>query len=929
VARADNYYRDLTGKRLSNALNRAISPRSGDFPVYPAESDNNQRETMMRLQRFNVVLALILLSFSVRADEANDRFFEGIDQLANGKFDAAADLFDKAIAGNPQVAAYHLDRGIAMMALDRGDQATQSLARAVQLDPKNADVRVWAHARLLMFDPTTQGGSPPYGITPYATKLINAAMAYGTPHRPEERVSAKAAIVQIAKDFGWRQAGQAGADVSLKRIVAMYQAQEYRQCLAFIDRLRAQGPLTPAILGYSAHCRVGLKDYQGARGEYTLALKAFPVTAGWLIGRAKCEIAMGSLRDADADFALSALIDPKLTAKFTADSQKELDEARSKIPKESPAELLALLKQSVAANKPNDEEPLKLAEKLMRLRYAARNEDPEEYTREYARLQIAVNGDPQNVDKLVAFAKFLIVPTVTRKVAIAGTDATAAIPCGTADNARAKVMLGAAAKIAPENPGVVLQEVLYFHAVNDFKDMIACVNHAVEAGQANLDICVLHLEYYTELADQQTNEAIRLRTPTYTSSQHREGNKIVTTTVEHDPTPADLARADQLDALSTQLRIRAHKPLEAFIARLQNAADPASKAQYQLALAHDFRWRGKYEQAIQAAQGALASAPYDLDTLNFLIDLTPQMGHKDLGNGYQDFLNNIINPSAGRTLDKVWPLLRQNQGAAALEVVERAEKMEPSSVQAQGCRFAIAEQLGNLSDMNTAARLVVLMEEARLRLGGRTLLAKATTPLSAADAGLSVYVRVHLAQALEHAGKVNEAITMYRGAGATVSRVPAAEWPFALANTRLTTDERDRGTTLAALAQIAWRRCAYAALSQKQYDQAANDCAELARSGDIGQDAYNIGLQIFRAVGWKSLAGRVPDNWQMMFQQNGGAPNNGQPFDAEIAAIDARLEKIEREILHGLGPAELAQFTAERDKLIAQRQALLKQRRQR
>lgn len=884
---------------------------------------------MMRLPTFNLVLALTLLAFSARADDATDRFYEGIDQLATGKFDAAAESFDKAIAANPQIAAYHLDRGIAMLLLDKGDEAAQSLARATQIDPKNPDIKVWSHVRLLMFDPTTLGGAPPYGATLYAKKLIFAAMNYGTPHRPEERTTATTTIQQIAQDFGWSQAGTAGVEASLKRVTAMYQAKQYRQCLAFIDRLRAQGPLNPSILGYSAHCRLGINDYQGARSEYTQALLSHPLSSGWLLGRARCEITMGSLRDAEADFAAAAAFDPKQTASFVADSQKAMDEAKSKIPTQSPAELLASLKQAIATIKPNDETPMTIAEQLMRSRYARRNEDLEEYNREYVRLQTAVNADPQNVSKMVALAKFLLVPTVTRKVAIAGVDATAAIPCGNADNPRAKQVLGAAAKIAPEDPAVVQQEILYFHAVNDFTDMIACVNHAIEAGNLDLDTVVLHLQYYTELADQQANEAIRLRTPTYTSSQHQEGNRIVTTTVRHDPTPADLARADELDKLSTQLRIRAHGPIQNFLNKLQNAADAPSKAQYQLALAHEYQWRGKYELALQAAQGALAASPYDLDTLNFLIDLAPKIGQKELGNHYQDFLNNIINPSAGRTLDKVWPLLRQNQGQAAMEIVDAAEKIDPCSVEAAACRFAIAEQLGNLADMGAAAKLVVYMEEARLRLGGRTLVAKATSPLSAKDAGLSVYVRVHLAEKLEQAGRTAEAMNMYRGAGETVSRVSPREWGQTLLSTALTPNERDEGTTLSALAQIAWRQCAYNDLAGKQYDQAANDCAELVRCGDIGQGTYDIGLQIYRAAGWKPLAGRVPDNWQMMFQQGGAPGTNNGNFDAQIAAIDARLEKIEREILHGLSSAELAQFTAERDALKAKRQTILNQRRHR
>ena len=886
----------------------------------------------MRLRILSIVLVVGAISITIRADEANDRFLAGIDQLANGKFDSAAESFDKAIAANSAVASYHLDRGIVMMILERGDQAEQSLARAAKLEPKNPDVRVWAHARLLIFDPMTQGGSPPYTATPYARNLIDAAMA-DSPHRPLERARAKATIRQIAQDFGWRQLGQMGADASFNRVKAMYEAGQYRQCLAFIDRLRSQSAVEPSILGYNAHCRLALNDFQGAREYYNHALKSFPLTASWIIGRARCEIAMGSLRDAEADLALARLIDPKMADAYTGTSQKELSEAQSKSVKESPAALLASLKQAVAESKSSDEELFAIAGKLMRARMATRYDDSEEYTREYGRLRTAMNTEPQNVDKLVALGKFLIVPTVTRKAAMEGVDAMVQIPCGAPNASEAAPLLAAAAKLAPRDPRVMIQQTLLFHSLSRYKDMLAWANQAISAGVADLDVCVIYLLYYTELADQLTNQAIILRTPTYTSSEHREGNKIVTTTTRHDPTPADLAKAAELDKQSQQLRTLARAPLDDFAAKLKNSNELFSRVRYQLALAHEYRWRGKYELAIKAAQEALALSPYDIDTLNLLIELCPTMQQVELGNQCQDTLNNLINPSPGRTLDKVWPLLRQTNGAAAMEVVERAEKIDPSSVAVAANRFAVADQLGTIEQTIAAGRLVLVMEEARLRLGGRTLDARATGALSAVDAGLSAYIRVHLAQKLEQAGHIDEAVVLYRGAAGSASRVPPGEWTQTLPNTALSTNDRDQGASLKDLATVAWRQCAYKALARRQYDEAAIACGEMVRFGENGQTTFDIGYQVYRALGWKPLAGRVPDNWQGMFQQNGGAMNNGgagnkgEAFDAEISAIDSRLEKIEREIEHGLGPAELAQLTAERETLKAKRRTILNQRR--
>jgi tetratricopeptide (TPR) repeat protein len=99
--------------------------------------------------------AALFFTAAARAQEAQSRFVEGLQLLASGKFEQAAEAFGKAVDADAKVAAYHLDRAVALMLLERGADAKRSLARAAELEPKNGDVQVWSHARLLMFEPGT------------------------------------------------------------------------------------------------------------------------------------------------------------------------------------------------------------------------------------------------------------------------------------------------------------------------------------------------------------------------------------------------------------------------------------------------------------------------------------------------------------------------------------------------------------------------------------------------------------------------------------------------------------------------------------------------------------------------------------------------------------------------------------------------------
>ena len=91
------------------------------------------------------------------------------------------------------------------------------------------------------------------------------------------------------------------------------------------------------------------------------------------------------------------------------------------------------------------------------------------------------------------------------------------------------------------------------------------------------------------------NQANALRQPT-SHTENRNGTEYLVTVY---PSPADLARADELDRQSDELRRKAAAPLQKLIAAKQGTVDG------HLANAELLRWSGKYDDAIAAINAAL------------------------------------------------------------------------------------------------------------------------------------------------------------------------------------------------------------------------------------------------------------------------------------------------------------------------------------
>ena len=873
---------------------------------------------------------LFAAALSMAAEAGKNEFVGGLDLLTNEKWSDAAASFRKAVEADDENAIYYLHMGVALTMSGDSPGAKAAFSRAGKLEPRNGDVLVWSYARLQMYESTAFGGSPPYKSAPYGRKLCDNAIAYGSPRGGEAKEKAWRVIVDIAKQFAWAQLGKGGAvAVTGDRVEELYKAGKYQDCLDLLNKLRAAGPIDWRMTGFSAHCKLALGDVAGAREEYTAALRIAPLSAGYLIGRARTEIAMGALRDADADFALSRQIDPDLTDRFIKDAEKLLAAARARQTDATPAKLWADLK-AAAVSDTSPDQLVPIADQLNRARGGLRYVRDEEYTREQTRLQIVINQSPGQSQPFVDMATFLLNPTVKRKVSLPNVDATARIPCGQSNTARAETYLTEALKIDPKHTGAMEQTALLYLTNGKFNDMIAWVQKALDAGVNTVDLSKMYLDYYTMLANNLASEAAALRSPTITHEDRHEGNQIVTYQITTPPTAWALARAAQLDRQANEYRSKSCLPMQALARQLKDSSAPIDQINYLLANAHYYFWLGKYDDAIASAQKALAIDPYDLETLSYLVDTCPKVGMKDLATQYQDQLNNMANPSSGRTLDKIWPQLKQTRFKGAKELLAKAEEIDPGSPHIACANFAIAQEQQKLDDAVLASRILLAMEHARVAGTGRSLSDKAKEPLIGTDAIVCVYVHTSLSNMLNDAGRFDEVLDHSSRAIRLGVRVPKGGYKVAIPETIKPENARDIGSDLGSLFATANRMAAFKLIAKGDYKQAANHVVVLANLEPPDRQATQIGYDIYKSEGFGPLQGKVPDGWKMMFEQWDHERQNDQQFgrpnstggNAEIQAIEQEIDKISREIQRGVGPHDLRELESRRDALLEKRKQL-------
>jgi hypothetical protein len=806
------------------------------------------------------------------------RYFDGLEAMSDSRFADAVSAIDDAIAANDQIGIYYVDRAVALMALERGPEAGEALHKAAQLNQQDEDSRVWSYAWVLMFNlftppPATHG--PPFLLTPYADGLLTAAAGYQSARTAAERERCLAFIRQQAAEFGGNQFTNTGAAALLARVASLDEARRYTQCIALVEKARSlsQQPIDGALIGHDAHSRLGLGDFGAARAEYTAALRQYPTDAGLLIERTRCEIAMGSLSDAEADIDCAKLADPDGVAKQGREVDGLMAAARGTPGGGTSASLGAALADAAAAGK-SDDALATIAEPLWRARLAERFKPEEQFTREYCRLRRALDLDPGNNDKKLDLASFLLRPTVLRKVTVEGATEIAPVPCGGRELNPAGHLLAEVLRADPKNLRALEQSALLLAMRGRISDMTTVMNDALAGGALDLDLAELNLNYYTSVANQDSDKAVKLRTFYTSSNQEKIGGQTYLRTRTHTPSKQDLADAEALEQESKDLRVRAHDPLAKLINSTQDSSDPAVKAVNAVAWAHHWEWIGENKKAVGAAVAGVEAQPYNLKALDYLIELCPKVGVPELGQKYRDQKDSLANPSPNARLRAFQADLKSGHDDAAAADLEQARAIDPSSTAVRLAALDLAVHRHRLDDIAIAAKLIAAMEEGRMRMSGRTLNPDAAGHISFADARISITACLIAGKATEDAGRDREAVAEYERGLWIARRVPAAE-VFAPGSSRAPPlssqpelGPEDRADDLHGAMYDAHRRCAARLLAGNDAASALPHCLAMLRltqTPDADKAAEQIGYRIYQKLGWPALGGPLPVRWQADF----------------------------------------------------------------
>lgn len=878
-----------------------------------------------RLPGLLLALLLCATGFLRAADPPRgaSEYLQGLSALAGGKLDAALAGFDKAIAADDENSSYHTARAVVLYLQNRSDVAVEEIRRSKRLGATPA-TQVWGWAiggiinmpapgdaddatreRIYQRQRTTRNefdSRPPYeSKEPYAAKLIDAGMHFATPIPPAEREAYRKKLVQVAASYAWNEMSSPKlVPVMMATVKSLFDQEKYAECLSLVDRLRPSNSDDPQLLFYSAACKLDAGDFQSARDEYTRVLIKRPQDAASYLGRARATANMGSMARANRDLEIAESIDPRATEAYRKTIADQLARGTASVPSESAKDLLIALKQSAADTSAPMSAVIEKAERLVRASAAVRFVRGESYTEELQRLDAAATADPRNADKQAAVGEFLINPLTTKQATLEGKTGIAKIPTGDTDVIRAQPYLDKALAINPNHIIAMTNKALSAISTREPKVAIQWAEKALALSN-NLDLSRIYMDYYTNVATDMNVQARNLRTPKI-SYETRGGIEYRVTT---HPSPADLARADELDRQADQLREKAIVPMQ----RLANSAKGTPPGV--LAGAEVARAKANYSQAGAAALDVFKIDPFDIEAREFLIDLYPKIGMMDKTIEQQNISNNLLSPSAGRTLDRVWELLVATKYRSAKETVDQAETIEPTSVSVPAYRAAVTLAESNFAEFAPAIRQAVAMEEAKQRISGRSLDSAEKSPLAAADAALPMALRRLWGINLMTQSKPAEAAEQFRNSMAMGMRVADTEWDTLIQASALPAAEnaKPKGWTIRELLADSQFSASRALLDAGKPEDAGRSLMAYVNTGgtaDIPKGTHELGYQIYSRLAEAKAAQVFPQQMLLHFKMMDNQAENkrilqrgdqiDQQYDQQLEALRQRQADLDQQM---------------------------------
>lgn len=808
-----------------------------------------------RLRDFFAAIGLLLLMRNLLSAEPAQpgvqAYTKGLQALQQGKPAEAIDALSEAVDADEENADFYTARGVARVLAEKLPEAAKDLERSLRLRPGHHETRMWLASGVAM------GGEFDRDVTIYPVStddrhesfVRQASHDYGQlPFRrniggditdaPQLRVAARQKLAQGAAEFVTLAKGAGGAAVTSAvtgQAKELYKNGDYAAALAEFAHALAADDDDAESLYYHANCALALDDYTTAREEFTRLLTVRTDDGPGYLGRALAAAKLGDAERAKNDLARAA----RLKAADLVKVRQQVHAALTDLPSDPQPTKELFDALFAAAKKASD--PASLVEQALALRrvvHGRQRRYDEWYQDELRKREDAVRTEPLNADRLADLGKFLydessvhrerVEPRAPYRLFRYQTKVTQ-----NRELARAEKLANEALALNPRQVRAIAVKASVRMWNGLYGDAQEIVRLGLKVDPNSDELLERMAEVLEVAAAQKSGEARDLRTPQYLSSrQETVGDYLYTYTYYHHPSLQEKQRAAELDS-------EAQRCIDMALDQIQKAA------RRKQGTAEGWYYQGVYywrQQQLPEAQScyeqALKLAPDRVRWHFNLAGILVAQGKYAAALEARIAGTRLIESSAPLLLELTWDYVAKTRWRTARETLRRAVDLNAADARIPAYMGVVSIGSEKTADARPWFLMALALEEARLRLHGRTLSADGKSSLAAEDYGLSMTLRRRLGDVLLALDQPEEAANICLAAMALEPRVPRENLAAGISSAMIPNPDMDPNVVPEAehvLVLAAWNRivAGQALLRLKKIDQAIQTLTPIASFGQL------------------------------------------------------------------------------------------------
>lgn len=703
-----------------------------------------------------LLLALALSTQAAPLSPQLDLYLTALDAIRDGRYAEADAALTKAIAIQT-VPAFLLARGVARtLTQQQYDQAFDDLIRAKNGMQGSREPELWIYAAESMSGKSSPAHPGPFYGMPghmgqggrdyngeYAT-LVYYEMA--SPYWMRRSDPDRAAPPNPAKlrEAGAWFANRAAAlpefaATHVERARQHHAAGRYAAALENLQYARPIDPLNADVLFFSGDSWGALGRPATSRSELTSALTSNTQHSTAYVSRAFAAARLGDAARAAADMSTVGKISAPVAARYQANIEKEI--AANRVSGD-PQQLYAALEAAARAKEP-------LTDRALALVKAANNNRrhyAEWYQDRLRELEHAIRTAPRDPAPRARIAAFLIAEADPRTRGEGVEPRRGVAPYRRYHSAqpelrRAVAEADAGLKLNPNHIACLMQKATALDRLGD-ASAEALANRVLQLAPRNPEALRMRAQFLVSRATNLFSQAAALRSPRIETSTRTEtrsdGVYEIRTTVQYDPTAAELRSADSAEARGRMLMQQASAAIQSALAVTRGTFDG-----YLLQADVDLA-QGRPAQAKAAIEQALKLQPRSLEANWALTEFFRRTGQADAADRQRSVTMNLVHTTAGWILKLAWPRVLARNTTEAQALLAEARKLDPADARIAAYSGSLARANGDTSEAAAQFRLAIAIDEAKLKLDeGNT--AGAPLPRDPEPAALSLALRRILA----------------------------------------------------------------------------------------------------------------------------------------------------------------------------------------